>query len=333
MLLLLSYCAFVANGQAPAKEVMRVTTDITGASTCAAGRIYYNATSLVNWERNNAGVCAVIAAGGTPITGSGAAGQVTLWNSASALTGNANLTYASNVLGNRGANVATPGDARNSALFLSTTTALAADVGAMIALGGETGGVTSPYAFGTIAARKTNNTSGNFLGYLSFATSDAVSNLTEQLRISGAGVLTLGTQPAASAAADSTVCVSTTGVITKSNAACVAASSRLYKHGFAPLNHGLDWLMRMPTRNMTWTWNKDMGGRANLPSIGPIAEDMAAIDLRLAFKDGNVLGINDRAILAVVIKSVQEQQQQIATLTAKVAAQQRTIRRLQRHQN
>lgn len=56
-----------AQGPGPQPQpVVRVTTDITGASTCVAGKLYYNATSLVNWERNSAGVCAKITSGGTP---------------------------------------------------------------------------------------------------------------------------------------------------------------------------------------------------------------------------------------------------------------------------
>lgn len=55
-----------AYSQVTTKEVIKVATDITGASTCVVGKIYYNATSLVNWERNNAGVCAPITSGGTP---------------------------------------------------------------------------------------------------------------------------------------------------------------------------------------------------------------------------------------------------------------------------
>jgi len=57
-----------AVAQVSNKEVVQVTTDITGASTCQAGHVYYNPTSLVNWERNNAGVCAKITSGGTPGT-------------------------------------------------------------------------------------------------------------------------------------------------------------------------------------------------------------------------------------------------------------------------
>lgn len=61
--MLISVCA---QAQVTTKEVIRVTTDITGLTTCTQGRLYYNATSLVNWERNAAGVCAAITSGGTP---------------------------------------------------------------------------------------------------------------------------------------------------------------------------------------------------------------------------------------------------------------------------
>jgi len=59
-------CAVLERAQVSTKEVIKVTTDITGLSTCVTGKIYYNETSLVNWERNNSGVCAKITPGGTP---------------------------------------------------------------------------------------------------------------------------------------------------------------------------------------------------------------------------------------------------------------------------
>lgn len=46
-------------------DVIKVTSDITGASTCADGKIYYNGTTGKNWERIG-GVCAAITSGGTP---------------------------------------------------------------------------------------------------------------------------------------------------------------------------------------------------------------------------------------------------------------------------
>jgi hypothetical protein len=63
---LLCSLTICVSAQVSTKEVVKVTTDITGASTCVVGKIYYNATSLVNWERNAAGVCAKITSGGTP---------------------------------------------------------------------------------------------------------------------------------------------------------------------------------------------------------------------------------------------------------------------------
>ena len=137
---------------------------------------------------------------------------------------------------------------------------------------------------------------------LGFAT-----NTTTRMIIAATGI-------GAAGASDSTLCLTTGNVVTKSSAACVAASSRAYKHGFAPLDHGLDWVMRMKTEHMVWTWNADMGARANLPAIGPIAEDMEAIDPRLAFHDGKVLGLSDRAIMAVMIKAIQQEEYKVSWL-------------------
>lgn len=74
LIVLLYSFAVQGQGTTTTKEVIKVTTDITGTSVCVSGRLYYNATSLVNWERNNAGVCAAVTSGGTPGTVSSVSG-------------------------------------------------------------------------------------------------------------------------------------------------------------------------------------------------------------------------------------------------------------------
>lgn len=80
LVIVLMLCAMGVSGQVSTKEVVKVTTDITGASTCLDGRLYYNGTTGVNWERIG-GVCTKITAGGAPgtvTTVSGTANQISV---------------------------------------------------------------------------------------------------------------------------------------------------------------------------------------------------------------------------------------------------------------
>jgi hypothetical protein len=83
------------------------------------------------------------------------------------------------------------------ALRAWTTSALAADSGGAISLGGTatSGGVGA--AFAQIAGRKTNATSANYAGYLQFAVNNSVGTMAEVMRIDTSGNLFLGATSAA----------------------------------------------------------------------------------------------------------------------------------------
>jgi hypothetical protein len=74
-----------------------------------------------------------------------------------------------------------------------TSSALAADTGGAISLGGisTTGGSAS--SFGQIAGRKVNATSANYAGYLQFSVNDAGGTMFEAMRIDSAGRMGIGT--------------------------------------------------------------------------------------------------------------------------------------------
>jgi hypothetical protein len=91
----------------------------------------------------------------------------------------------------------------NANLHVSTTDAQAADLGGSIGLGGQVGGDEAP--FGYISGRKENSTSGNYAGYLAFATTNGGASTAERVRIKSNGQLRfipLAADPAGAEAGD-----------------------------------------------------------------------------------------------------------------------------------
>jgi hypothetical protein len=79
-------------------------------------------------------------------------------------------------------------------VFIGTSVAQGIDKGAVLSLGGWTTSTGSASAFGRIAGRKENATSGNQAGYLSFETANAlVSQSTEKMRITSTGKVGVNT--------------------------------------------------------------------------------------------------------------------------------------------
>lgn len=162
----------------------------------------------------------------------------------------------------------------------------------------------------------------NFNSGSAWVTSIGSFGFMDMISMSG-GVVTFGAQPASSGASDQTMCMSAAGVITISTAACTGISSKLFKTGFAPLTHGLDWVDRLAKTEMSWRWKADQGYRANKASLGPLAEDLKAIDKRLVIDDGGKLAPDDHAMLAVLTMAIHQ-------LHDKSDAQQREIETLKR---
>jgi hypothetical protein len=72
--------------------------------------------------------------------------------------------------------------------FIRTSDTQAADVGGKLTLGGLYNG-SSYYAFGGVAGKKENSTSGNVAGYLQFLTTTSAGALTERMRLDSSGNL------------------------------------------------------------------------------------------------------------------------------------------------
>jgi hypothetical protein len=98
-------------------------------------------------------------------------------------------------------------------LRVFTTDTQAADKGGQIGLGGKNGygAPFDPWAFATIKGAKENGTSGNFSGYVAFATANSGGVLGERLRISSTGTATFAGQVLVTAGSKTTCSVAPTG--------------------------------------------------------------------------------------------------------------------------
>lgn len=76
-------------------------------------------------------------------------------------------------------------------LYVNTDDAQGSNIGASLGLGGQTG--TDNNAFAVISGRKENSTSGDYAGYLQFATPNGSASMTEKMRISSNGNVGIGT--------------------------------------------------------------------------------------------------------------------------------------------
>jgi len=80
---------------------------------------------------------------------------------------------------------------------ITTSDTQAINVGGSLGLGGQVGGDETP--FGYISGRKENGTSGNYAGYLAFATQNSSAAVAEAMRIDSSGNVGIGTSSPATA--------------------------------------------------------------------------------------------------------------------------------------
>ena len=139
-----------------------------------------------------------------------------------------------------------------------------------------------------------------------------------------AGVIAIGTGAAGSKAgnlaltpgstvtSDVNVCWQSGNALTQGSVC--GTSLRKYKKNIHPLSHGLADIMQMKPVRFDW---KSTGET----EIGMIADDVAKIDpLAGAYnKDGQLYNFKDRAVLATLVKAVQEQQSEIESLKKELA--------------
>ncbi len=121
---------------------------------------------------------------------SATAGQVVFASATNTYGASANLTFVAPSFSVKGANQITDNNAQN--IRIMSTDAMAINKGGTLGLGGEyntAGNLAFP--FGQVSGRKENATDANAAGYLQFATSTSGGTVTERMRISSAGVVTI----------------------------------------------------------------------------------------------------------------------------------------------
>lgn len=120
---------------------------------------------------------------------------------------------------------------------------------------------------------------------------------------------------------DATVCVDTTskGLYFGSGAAgiCLGTSSRRYKHHIADIDDGLSAVMEL--KPISYYYRPDSGNDPNHELYGFLAEDMAPVIPKLVRddKEGRPNSIDMVGMIPVLVKAIQEQQKQIAAISAK----------------
>jgi hypothetical protein len=283
-------CASVANADLTnSSTTINGTAIALGASgtvTAAAGTLTgttLNAT-VVTSSLTSVGVLASLTAGLT------AAG----WNG-----GTTGQTAAIN-------NVNSPlGNGGQLRIMSSTTQGI--DLGGSSVYGGYYIAQTNSVDFAEIGGRKESATSGETGGYLSFSTRVNGSNMTEAIRISSTQAITLQATPGASAG-DIPLCIST-GKVVHSAALTCGTSLEEQKHDLTPLSHGLDWLMQLKPLEFAWNYDghKEIGfGARSMAQVSPL--------LGAYQRDGSLSNWDNRAVLAVAVKSIQELETRVREL-------------------
>lgn len=217
------------------------------------------------------------------------------------------------------------------ALAVRDATAQATGVGGGVGFWGNYTDAGSNTIGAAVRTYKINSTTGNFAFGLKFMTRlngsggvatgmtlDDASNLVvvggaTSVALTTSGAVTHTNTPGASAS-DIPLCLSTTFIVHTAAATC-GVSARRFKENILPLQHGLDYLMRM--RPVTYNVKRQYD--AKMPqAIGFIAEDMAAIDPLLgAYEKGKLMNYSDRETIAILVKAVQELKAEVDSLKAR----------------
>ena len=178
-------------------------TDTAGSIGQPQGSLQFYGSDSSSPGPGVGGYIAAIAEGVTPDTGLAFGTRDNLGGGIDAnermrLTSVGNLGIGTVYPGSR-LHVAAPGATTSNFQMISaiTTDSAASDLGGGISLGGNYSGTSSYAVFGSITGRKENVTSGNYAGYLQFATGSQALGVREVMRLDSSGNLGLGVTPSA----------------------------------------------------------------------------------------------------------------------------------------
>jgi hypothetical protein len=241
-------------------------------------------------------------------------------------------------------------------VFFATTDSQAADLGAILSLGGTYVG-TSAYPFAAIAGRKTNSTSSDASGYLAMYTTNPSNTIVERARIDSSGNLLVGTT--SSNVANNTITgfgldgkaltasygvginsTSATGtqffvVFGRNSSACgtissTATNSTTYatasdyrlKENIAPMTGALATVAQL--NPVTYTWKEDgTSGQGFIAhELQAIVADAVVGEKDAVNEDGSIKpqGIDTSYLVATLTAAIKEQTAIITQLTARITA-------------
>jgi hypothetical protein len=187
----------------------------------------------------------------------------------------------------------------------------AINLGGQIALGGlnGSGGAFDPWSFANIKGAKENSTSGNLAGYLTLATANSGGTITERVRVSSAGIVTMSAYGAGAAT------FSAAGVISS-----VSDETWKTKDG-VPVNP--DAMLKKLAPGY-WYYNEEkretFGKDRQLGFYAQNVNDAIGPEAAPEPEEGKPWGYYDRSVLAVVVMSLQNALDTIDSLTARIAA-------------
>ncbi len=149
-----------------------------------------------------------------------------------------------------------------------------------------------------------------------YATPDLIATLSNLGALIINNTLTIGSM---GSAGSSSLCLNS------SNQVSFCSSSLRYKNNVENLQLGLEAVARL--RPVTFNWKTD-----GASDLGFVAEEVNQVSplLTTLNKEGQIEGVKYDRISAVLVKAIQEQQQQIAELKAQNTAQQQEIAQLKR---
>lgn len=130
-----------------------------------------------------------------------------------------------------------------------------------------------------------------------------------------------------SAATTGTVCWTTgTGSLTVDTTVACLASTKRVKQNIQPLDVGLAEVMKL--RPVSYDLKPQFNPKGLGPQVGLVAEEVQAIDPRLVGLDtsGQPMGVRYMQTTALLIKAIQEQQQEIRVLERQVRSQHKRTR-------
>ena len=152
-------------------------------------------------------------------------------------------------------------------LSVNSTSAATTNFGGSISLGGEGGGATTPYVFGSIAGRYEGSA---YSGYLQFSTTNSLATVTERMRIDSTGNVGIGTSSPQAKLQTSTAVDGAQGIFSgaqSTNEQTLLFSNAYYTNNATAGVAAIGWIDSGSSGgNLTFKTGTNGGGVTNIPT-------------------------------------------------------------------